>query len=197
MLWMMTAERPELSETAHCEHIVRLAESGLALVTLRSSAFPETTGLCRAARRIKQDAPRLTVFVRGEPDLASRCGADGLHLSSRDLDKVRAVRRSFPALRIAVSTHAPDEFEQAFAEGADFAIYGPIFPPLSKPDDPRQTVPPVRRSDLYLIGGINRDRADRLIRQGFRDLAAVSLFYSQTAYDEIRYLVRLMHEVIS
>ncbi len=197
MLWMMTAGRPELSETGHCEHIVRLAGSGLALVTLRSAAFPEADALCRAARRIKQAAPGLTVLVRGEPDLASRCGADGIHLSSRDLDKVRTMRRSCPTLRIAVSTHAPAEFEQAFSDGADLALYGPLFPPFSKPGDARPAVTPVSRAGLFLIGGIDRPRAERLIRQGFRDIAAVSLFYSQTAYDEISSLVRLMHEVIS
>ncbi len=195
MLWMITAERPDISEEAHARRIVSLAEAGLSIVTLRPTAFPEKDAVRRVTMRLKREVPDLTVLVRGDPSFASRCGADGIHLASRDIGKVLALRRSDPMLRLAVSTHMPTEFERAFTDGADLALYGPVFPPFSKPDDARPTVTPVMRPGLFLIGGIDRHRAERLIAQGFRDLAAISLFYSQTACDEVRFLDRLMREV--
>jgi len=195
MLWMITDVTRTPSVAATVESIVRFGRVGLLRVTIRPEGLFSDEDLRTVVAEILAKCPRLEVFIRGEPASARRCGAAGLHLRSSSLGRVVAVRAAAPDLFIAVSAHSPTEFEQAFTDGADYVFYSPVFPPLSKPYDQRPTVAPVKREGLYLLGGIDRSRAERLIRQGFVNLAAVSLFYSQTAVNDVEYLLRLMQEV--
>jgi len=195
MLWMITDLTRTPSVSATVESVVRVAAAGVGKVTIRNDGIFCEKELCAAVERIAAKAPQLQIFVAGMPDLAKRCGAHGIHLRSAELSCISATRAAAPDLAVAVSTHTPVEFERAFGSGANYAFYAPVFPPFSKPDDRRPTVAPVKRNGLFLLGGIDRGRAEGLIRQGFYDLAAISLFYSQTAVDDVQYLSRLLNEV--
>jgi thiamine monophosphate synthase len=195
MLWMITDLTRTPSVSATVDSVVRVAAVGVDKVTVRNEGVFSEKELCAAVSRIAAKCPALRIFVSGSPDFAKRCGAHGIHLRSSALSLVRETRKACPSLAIAVSTHTPVEFEQAFADGADNAFYAPVFPPYSKPNDTRPTVAPVKRKGLFLLGGLDRGRAEGLIRQGFYDLAAISLFYSQTALDDVGYLSRLLNEV--
>jgi thiamine-phosphate diphosphorylase len=70
------------------------------------------------------DASR--VIVNSRPDIAERAGAGGVHLPESGFDP-REVRRAFPGLCVSVSRHDRSGLERAAAEGADFAILGPVF----------------------------------------------------------------------
>ncbi len=195
MLWMITDITRTPTVAATVDSIVRVAAAGVGKVTIRNDGIFCEKELCAAVVRIAAKCPRLRIFVAGTPALAKRCGAYGIHLRSSELSRISATRAASPDLAIAVSTHAPAEFERAFGSGANYAFYAPVFPPYSKPDDTRPTVAPVKRNGLFLLGGIDRGRAEGLIRKGFYDLAAISLFYGQTAIDDVQYLSRLLNEV--
>lgn len=195
MLWMITDITRTPTVAATVESIARIAAAGIDKVTIRNDGIFSENELCAAVSRIAAKSPRLQIFVAGTPDLVKRCGAHGIHLRASELSCISATRAAASDLAIAVSTHAPAEFERAFGSGANYAFYAPVFPPYSKPNDTRPTVAPVKRNGLFLLGGIDRGRAEGLIRKGFYDLAAISLFYSQTALDDVQYLSRLLNEV--
>jgi hypothetical protein len=48
--------------------------------------------------------------------------------------------------------------------------------------------------NLYLLGGINRMRGRSLIEKGFTNLAGISLFYGDSAAEDISELSELIKE---
>src|SRR2546428_7060405 len=58
-------------------------------------------------------------------------GADGVHLPSNSFE-IEDARTLLGSRLIGVSTHQEGEVVAAAARGADFAVFGPVFDPLSK-----------------------------------------------------------------
>ncbi len=72
------------------------------------------------------------VLVNDRADIAASAGADGVHLTTRSLAP-DVIRRTFGAkFLIGASTHSLIEAQDARRQGADFAVFGPIFPSPSK-----------------------------------------------------------------
>jgi thiamine-phosphate pyrophosphorylase len=90
--------------------------------------------LCRLVRRILEIArPYGTqVLVNSRLDVALACGVQGIHLTGNAVPPQILRDLASPPFLIGVSTHSLDELRAAEAEGADFAVFGPVFPVLSK-----------------------------------------------------------------
>ncbi len=72
------------------------------------------------------------LLVNDRVDVAIAAGADGVHLPANSF-AVADARRLVGATRlIGVSTHEAGEVGAAATAGADFAVYGPVYEPLSK-----------------------------------------------------------------
>jgi thiamine-phosphate diphosphorylase len=70
--------------------------------------------------------------VNDRADIAASAGADGVHLTTRSLTP-DVIRKEFGAkFLIGASTHSLVEARDACRQGADFAVFGPIFPSPSK-----------------------------------------------------------------
>lgn len=91
----------------------------------------ELTALARELREITR-AAGAALYVNDRVDVAIAIAADGVHLPRAGFTTAD-VRRRFRGLAIGVSTHSPAEVAAAADAGADFAVFGPVFPPLSKP----------------------------------------------------------------
>jgi thiamine-phosphate pyrophosphorylase len=92
------------------------------------------------------------------------------------------IRRIAPAgFLIGVSCHTVDELRQAESEGADFAVYGPVFPSASKALAPigieafRAAVAQVHLP-VYALGGVTASNAPDCIRAGAAGVAGISFF---------------------
>ena len=136
----------------------------------------------RAALLTRGTATRLVVNDRA--DVAARAGADGVHLTTRSLEAV-IVRQSFgPDFLIGVSTHTLAEARAARDEGADFAVFGPVFDTPSK----RAYGPPVGLESLgeaarelspfplVALGGVTCENAASALTAGARGVAGIRLF---------------------
>jgi thiamine-phosphate pyrophosphorylase len=135
--------------------------------------------LSRLVRQALEVAGPALVLVNTRVDVALACGAHGVHLPAGSLPPGE-VRRIVPAgFLIGVSCHTAEELREA--EGADFAVYGPVFRPLSK-EDPR---PPLGIEGLragckvagipvLALGGVTPERDGKCIAAGAAGVAGIS-----------------------
>jgi thiamine-phosphate pyrophosphorylase len=173
--------------------LVQLREKGLTARVL----FELTA---RAAEITRGTSTRLLVNDRA--DIAAGAGADGVHLTTRSLEP-EIVRKTFGAdFLIGASTHSLAEATSARDGGADFVVFGPIFPTSSKEeygpplgvDRLAKVASELAPCPVLALGGISRENAQECLRAGASGIAGITVFSVpknlSRAVDEIR---RLSH----
>lgn len=133
------------------------------------------------------------LIVNDRIDVAIAAGADGAHLASNSFAIADARTLLGPSRLIGVSTHRVEEVVGAAADGADFAVFGPIYDPLSKGaygpakglTALAEAVKATRGMPLYALGGINKSRAAKIaaLPPGGRPtgVAAIGAVFGTTA----------------
>lgn len=139
----------------------------------------------QAAQLTRGSQTRLLVNDRA--DVARAAGADGVHLTALSLP-ANVVRQAFgPDFLIGVSTHSHKEAANARADGADFAVWGPVFATASKSSygQPQgivnlaEVVRDLAPFPILALGGVTLDNAAACIKVGARGIAGISLFNHQ------------------
>lgn len=113
--------------------ILGAVRGGVTAVIVRESDLTarELTALTRKVREACRAMGAL-VLVNDRVDVAAAAGADGVHLKRVSLPVSAAREFLGPEAVIGLSTHHEDEIVQAFSEGVDYVIYGPVFATPSK-----------------------------------------------------------------
>ena len=117
-----------------CEQSLAAAPPGTIALQLREKDLPARE-LLQLALRLRKICARngALLIVNDRVDVAIAADADGVHLPF-DSVGVSMARKLLPEDRlIGVSTHSPPDVAGAAREGADFAVFGPVFDPISKP----------------------------------------------------------------
>jgi thiamine-phosphate pyrophosphorylase len=138
--------------------------------------------LARAVRPITS-AAGAWLFVNDRIDVALAAGADGVHLAGGSLSPGDA--RALGPLRVAASTHTPDDVARAAAAGVDFVVFGPVFATASKP-----AVAPVGLATLKIVtglgipvlalGGVSADNVADCVINGAVGVAGIRFVISAT-----------------
>ena len=108
------------------------------------------------------------LIVNDRIDVALAAAADGVHLPADSVEIADARMLVGPSRLIGVSTHSA--VEAAAATGADFAVFGPVWPALSKPGyGPARgaealgaTCKAAAGMPLYALGGVTAERVAAL-----------------------------------
>ena len=125
------------------------------------------------------------ILVNTRVDVAIAAGAGGVHLPAGS-PAARHGRVLSPAgFLIGVSCHTLDDVRAAEEEGADYAVFGPVFAPRSKVTalEPRglEALGEAARAvriPVLALGGITRENTLDCTRAGAAGVAAISLFQS-------------------
>ena len=166
--------------------LVRAAvRARIPLVQLREKNLTTRT-LCElaahAAELTRGTATRLLINDRA--DVARAAGAAGVHLAVQSLD-TQVVRRAFgPDFLIGVSAHSFAEAQAARDDGADFAVFGPVFDTPQKRaygaplgiESLREAAQKLSPFPLLALGGITNENAPDALRAGASGIAAIRLF---------------------
>jgi len=183
-----------------------VAEAGADFIQLREKDLParEFESLAAEAveviRSSRNPSPRLLVNSRS--DIAVAAGADGVHLRSEDIaaSEARAIfsKAGISTACIAVSCHTVEEIALAEANGADFAVFGPVFGKTSQAGVGLEQLRsvcnrPVRgmprmKMPILALGGVTLQNAAQCLAAGASGVAGIRLFQQPAVQDIVHRL---------
>lgn len=164
--------------------IARNLALGVDYIQIREKDLPEREllELARAALALPNPAGT-RILLNHRTDLALAAGAHGVHLTSDDVPVARVRAVAAPGFVVACSCHAVAEAVRAEACGADFVVFGPVFPTPSK----LAYGEPVGleklgeacgavRIPVLALGGVTAGNAEECLQRGAAGVAAIRMF---------------------
>jgi thiamine-phosphate pyrophosphorylase len=186
--------------------IAEAARCGVDFIQLREKDLPtrELEDLTRAALRVVQLPGTVTrelttrLLINSRSDVAIACGADGVHLRSNDISpsemrKTWAQTGHSAGVLVSVSCHSANDVARAAYDGADFAVFAPVF---EKKDAPQANIAGLnglreacrQKITVLALGGITLKNANACVDAGAAGIAAIRLFQENDIATVIRHL---------
>jgi thiamine-phosphate pyrophosphorylase len=158
-----------------------LASGGVTLIQYRNKSG-NARAMLEQARELKREVgSTVKLIMNDRADLCLVAEFDGVHVGQDDLspESVRGIIGAGSWL--GVSTHNPEQVQEADGTSADYLAIGPVFSTSSKERaDPVVGLEGVRRArqltgkPLVAIGGITRANAASVIEAGAESVAVIS-----------------------
>jgi thiamine-phosphate pyrophosphorylase len=180
--------------------VAQAARCGVDYIQLREKDLVphELETLARAlVQRLRTENQKLktALLVNSRSDVALASGAQGVHLRADDISPSEVQRiwaKSVVALTspptVGVSCHTRAEVARAAKEGADFAVFGPVF------GKEKSSVAPTgldalrdacqEKIPVLALGGVNLGNAEACMQAGASGVAAIRLF-QENGLDEV------------
>jgi thiamine-phosphate pyrophosphorylase len=165
--------------------IVASAEAGLRAApraTILQLRAPQlTTAQLEIEANRLVGASQLPVMISSRCDLVLACEAAGAHLPERDIATSDA-RRLLGERLIGRSVHSLEGATSAERDGADYLIFGPVWPSASHPDIAPAGISALAqiarsvRIPVLAIGGVTEEHIPEVHRAGAAGYAAIGMF---------------------
>ncbi len=164
------------------EVIRQACQGGIQAIQLREKDLPP-----RALLQLASEIRSITreygtkLLINDRLDLCLAIDADGVHLPATGFP-IHAAREILGVGRwIGVSCHSPEEVQRAEKEGADFAVFGPVYDTPSKRPygaplglETFREVKQETSIPLFAIGGIDADRLEAVFSVEADGVAMIS-----------------------
>jgi thiamine-phosphate pyrophosphorylase len=178
------------------QNVLALVRAGcranIPLIQLREKNLDTRTLYELTARAVEITRGTNTrLLVNDRADIARAARADGCHLTTRSIE-ASIIRRTFgPDFLIGVSTHTLSEARTARDDGADFAVFGPVFDTPSKHaygppvgvESLREAAQALSPFPLLALGGVALENVPEISRAGASGIAAIRLFSESVDLD--------------
>lgn len=190
----LTSENFNRSRNDFVDDLVRSARSGVSMLQIREKRLPSSMIFDLVSEVIRRLENLGTLcLVNERVDIALAAGADGVHLTSTSmpLELVRGIAGQ--KLLIGVSAHSVKEVSSAKDDGADFALFGPVFETPSKsPEIGWQGLGALGEAceagspmPVLAVGGVDPMNFKSVLAAGAYGIAAIRLFADPVCEKEI------------
>lgn len=182
-LYLCTPDRPDLFK-----FVEATINGGVDVVQFRDKVLDAKHLLARASELQKLCTSLDVPFILNDrPDLALEMGADGVHVGQDDAPVSLARRLLGRDAIIGLSTHSPQDLDDALQQDATYISAGPVEATPTKPGRPgtgldylrlaieRSTVP------VFVTGGVTPERIPALAEAGARHFVVVRYLTESTA----------------
>lgn len=178
-----------------------MLDAGVQIIQYREKDFAPRVKLreCDTIRRLTLEANAVFI-VNDHPDLAMMVAADGLHIGQDDWPPDRVRSLVGPEMIIGLSTHSPEQAQDAMKANVDYIGVGPIFSTQTKKD----VCSPVGFEYLdyavhnvtipfVAIGGIKEHNLKQVVQHGARCIALVTEIVGA---DDVKAKVQALRRII-
>jgi thiamine-phosphate pyrophosphorylase len=158
----------------------QLCDGGSDLIQLRAkkSSPDEIRRMAEAILPITK-RENVGLVINDYPDIASDLGAELCHLGQEDFAEFK-IKNAKLKIGFGLSTHSPEQAQQALQTDADYIAIGPVFATGTKPTAKPVTLEYVRWAAAnvtvpwFAIGGINLGNLDEVLAAGAKRVCVVS-----------------------
>ena len=166
---------------------IQLREKDLFARELEELAEESIRVLQDEKRRAGNREQKAAFLINSRTDVALAVGALGVHLRSDDITPadVRHIcstrAKGSVCLMISQSCHHPNDVQQAATNGADLALFAPVFEKKDSPNAEPTGLEALRRAcqhdiPVLALGGVTLENAARCLEAGAAGIAAIRLF---------------------
>lgn len=180
-LYCITAEELSMGRS-NIEIVKEMIAAGVKIIQYREKdkSMKVKYNECSIIRKMTKEAG-VTFIVNDDIDLAMIVEADGVHIGQDDLpiEKVRELVGE--EMIIGISTHCPEDAQQAVKDGADYIGVGPVFKTATKKDacdpvglDYLEYVAKHIPIPFVAIGGIKLNNISEVVKKGAECIAIIT-----------------------
>jgi len=174
-LYLCTPDRPDLEQ-----FLDACIAGGVEVVQLRDKNL-DARPLVESARRALRVCRHHGVpfILNDRPDLALEVEADGVHVGQDDASPALARRILGPDAIVGLSTHAPNDLDDALEQPVDYLSAGPVSQTPTKPGRPgtglRYLTYVVERAKTpwFVTGGVTPESVKLMAAAGARRFVVV------------------------
>ncbi len=165
------------------DRLNRLSELGIPAVQIRDKSIHDRTRY-EWFRSVKRGGTLW--FMNGRIDFALLEDLDGVHRPSNGVPLQEMNQIGGNKILYGQSTHSIAEAHRAFEQGADYILFGPIYPTASKPNLGTKDIPGLAGLEavteqldgpILALGGITPDRVPACLDAGAYGVAGIRILF--------------------